>query len=553
VTSAFAATALICAFGAAGFGQSTASMERPAPARMAAVAPANRARIRGRVLDSETRQPLRRVRVLLLTTEERPVAATTTDRRGRYELSTEAAGEYRVVADKGGFMPRRYGAGEAGDLGKTLTLRPGHTFDGADIPLSRGCAISGRVADEFGKAVPAVPVMAGVRARRDDGVETFVAIRMAYTDDLGQYRLWGLAPGRFYILAEPSPRSSTGGPLSGAVFAPTYYPGVRALSGARQVDLTTVRERTVDVTLHKVSTASISGTVVDALGRPPGNGTVYLSTRSTDGLSSSGAERMRLGDVFTRGGLTPGDYTLSAAVDFRDGGQALGWGRTRVAVRDKDVADVVVQIHPGATLSGRVVFEGGPAPPMGTIHIVAWWLDLPWVETSRGSVTEDGTFVVTAVYGESLFDIVGVPPGWAVKALIVNGRDVLGRPTAFEGGETIAGASLVLSRHASSVRVLTRKENGRAPEHGAYVAIYQERTAEGRADARQFRPTAGGAATFVDLPAGDYFAFAGTTLDLADDFDTEALAVLRAMGTRFSVREGETKAITVTVIPRFER
>jgi hypothetical protein len=169
-------------------------------------------------------------------------------------------------------------------------------------------------------------------------------------------------------------------------------------------------------------------------------------------------------------------------------------------------------------------------------------------------VAGDGSFVVTPLYGDCLFDIFGVPPGWMPKALIVNGRDVLGTPVAFQDGETIAGARLVLTRRAPSVSVAAQDADGRPPAHdAAYIAIYRERSGRMPARVRWFGRAARDPARFAALPPGDYFAFASTTTAALGDFDSDALKVLRATGTSFSVREGETKGITVTMIPRWGR
>ena len=58
------------------------------------------------------------------------------------------------------------------------------------------------------------------------------------TDDLGQFRLYGLAPGDYYVVAsyrhmDFRPIGLRAGPSEG--YAPTYFPGRRSLAEARRI------------------------------------------------------------------------------------------------------------------------------------------------------------------------------------------------------------------------------------------------------------------------------------------------------------------------------
>jgi hypothetical protein len=111
----------------------------------------------------------------------------------------------------------------------------------------------------------------------------------------------------------------------------------------------------------------------------------------------------------------------------------------------------------------------------------------------------------------------------------------------------------VLAGRVSSLTVAALDEAGRAPEHGAYLAIYRERSGQKTGTFWQPPGVERAPARIAAPPPGDYFALASVTADPLGDFDTDALSVLRAMGTRFSVRQGETRVITVTVFPRRKR
>src|SRR5262249_22154467 len=145
------------------------------------------------------------------------------------------------------------------------------------------------------------------------------------TDDKGQYRVWGLMPGDYYVTATargfggapvfgggrlggpggPGPdgqgRGRFGGGLGAAfsseeesvAYAPTYYPGVPSVIDATKVTLG-VSQEALDVSfmLQLVRTARITGKVTNADGTAATNGTITLAA---DGSGGAGTGRGLIG------------------------------------------------------------------------------------------------------------------------------------------------------------------------------------------------------------------------------------------------------------------
>ena len=83
-----------------------------------------------------------------------------------------------------------YGAVRANDAGRPITIRAGEEIRDADVGLTTGFAIEGRVVDETGEPLSRIPVFA---ARLFAGSESAqrVSDLSVITDDLGRYRdLW---------------------------------------------------------------------------------------------------------------------------------------------------------------------------------------------------------------------------------------------------------------------------------------------------------------------------------------------------------------------------
>jgi hypothetical protein len=154
-----------------------------------------------------TGQPLRRAQVRITSGGPTPGQQpenrlATTDTNGRYEFKDVRAGRYYLTVSKpGGYMNVQYGQQRPQDPGKPLDVLDGQTIEKIDFSLPRGGVITGRVLDEAGDAVTDAQV-AAVRAQTIGGVRRLVpAGRTVTTNDIGEFRLFALPAGDYFISA----------------------------------------------------------------------------------------------------------------------------------------------------------------------------------------------------------------------------------------------------------------------------------------------------------------------------------------------------------------
>ena len=177
----------------------------PPPGEMPMMGPGRPAktgtgRIRGRVLASETGAPVRRAQVHISGPD---IGAKTamTDAEGRYEFRDLPAGRFNLSVVKSGFVTMQYGQNRPFEPGRPIELTEAQSLDKADVTLPRGSVLSGRVLDEFGEPVADANVSA-MRMQFMNGRRRLVnAGRSGQTNDLGQFRLYGLPPGDYYVSA----------------------------------------------------------------------------------------------------------------------------------------------------------------------------------------------------------------------------------------------------------------------------------------------------------------------------------------------------------------
>ena len=238
------------------------------------------AAIKGRVVDAQTGMPVSRARVRLsrMGGGEQPSPSFLTDQSGAFAFTALPAGSYSISVDKTTYLTGRYP-----DDGQTLRtrMRPltvidGQAVDGITVKLSRGGAIAGRVLDAHGDPVE----FASIHAMKlpSSGKGRPQQRGGASSNDLGEFRLAHLEPGKYVIFAMPRRDTMVNGPTGRgeraepveSLPAPTFYPGVQTVDQAQAITLE--RGASViglDVTLVDAPSALVSGT---ASKKPPLSG-----------------------------------------------------------------------------------------------------------------------------------------------------------------------------------------------------------------------------------------------------------------------------------------
>ena len=188
-------------------------------------------------------------------------------------------------------------------------------MDKADFSMPRGSAISGRLVDEFGDPI-ADALVSAMRSAWAGGRRRLQPTgRTAQTNDLGQFRIYGLSPGDYYVSAtfrgadmmamEIAMSRWPGGGASGGPtgsnpnsgYAPTYFPGTPNGAEAQKITLAVGQEaQNTDFALLPVKLAKITGTVISSEGKPVDGSMINAVPRNSDGagmmmMSGQRAER----------------------------------------------------------------------------------------------------------------------------------------------------------------------------------------------------------------------------------------------------------------------
>ena len=401
------------------------------------------------VSDDAKAGPVRRVMVTLSSGDLRTPRMTVSDDEGRFAFANLPAGNFTLSARRTAYVPAFYGATTQGrGPGVPIALLSDQKITDIRLKLLHGSVISGTVRQESGRPATGLRITVQpvrmVNGRRTGELTVQLLTATTTTDDRGEYRAFGLAPGDYVVRAMPSPvatltrgemrqltpaelqwaerwRSAT--PPTGQLpapppagqtvtYAPVYFPGTADLQSAGVVTVGPSDERAgVDFSTLLVPTARISGVLLDEDGQPRSG--VPVSMRPTESASADflnldslvmGNRSMTAPDgAFSISNVSPGTYSLTARAAPRpaagakpgpnnliDAAGLLGivsgtspfWAMEELSVNGQDLSGVTLQLRPGMTLSGRIEFDSTSLNPPADLTTVKVSLAPPSTGTS---------------------------------------------------------------------------------------------------------------------------------------------------------------------------
>ena len=549
--------------------------------------------------------PIRRVTVTLNGGDVTNVLAVTDD-AGRFTFRNLPSGRYTLSLSRPGYVSTAFGATKPGRAGVPIPLGEGEQFT-ATIPMLRGGVIAGTITDLNGEAAIAAGVAAVPFVTQSDGERRWTSsgiLRDEPVDARGNFRLYGLAPGDYIVVARPDrrilaaavsetseadfqaalqPTRAAGAapvppaprppssPSSGP--APVYFPGTVSAAEARAIHIGSAEEVAgVNFVMRLASLGRITGVVLTPDGQPATGATVRLSAvRSVPQFGPMMTASVGSGrdGRFILNSVQPGSYVVTAQLAAAPGGggasPAAGvlTGFVEVTTDGRE-SDVSITLRRGVRVDGRLLFEtrGVLTPPTDASRVrislsPALRAEGEYVVFGAGpAVMPDaaGAFVFPSVEPGRYRPTITVPggtpanPGWFVKSVMVNGREWSDAMIAV-GADAAANIVVTLTDRPTEVSGTMQDASGRpAPEY--FLVAFPEDRSLWRPQSphiQQLRPGADGSFAFRGLPPGAYLIAAVTDVEPADLADPVFLESLRSSSSAVTVAEGEKKTLNLRV------
>jgi hypothetical protein len=402
--------------------------------------------VTGRVVTATEGDPLKSARISLIPEHNRShnqIYAVSSDSDGHFTLKDIPPGSYQFLASHTGFVEQHYKAG-TNDSGPLFSLRSGEKVSDVLFRLTAAAVITGRVTNEDSDPMQRVEVLALRRPSEeemedDDEPSRHKAemqpVASAQSDDRGQYRIFGLKPGEYFIRAEDSFMPQSGRvPVDesfwvlhklGSEYAPVYFPGVIQQSQAQVIPIKAGEEAQADITMRRVKTVEISGRLIGPNG-PAASAFVSLEPIEGGGFDFDRQDTTDEKGNFRLRNVPEGRYYVIALLRQEGTYNYQSRARHKIEVAGDNIEGLTISLNAGVTIQGALKLDGSTSVSLDGIQIALRAVDEDSQFGGSSQTKKDGSFEIDSVpEGSYSIHVWGLDPKAYIKSARIGPDDLL--------------------------------------------------------------------------------------------------------------------------------
>ena len=335
--------------------------------------------LEGTVVNAQNERVIPRATVLARNVKSASdVNSVRADDSGHFAFTNLKAGAYRITAEQQSFYvdPHRR------IFQPIVELAAGELRSDVVVRLQPTAVVTGQIVDEHNDPMEHVQVKLLAREYHKGRLSLTMA-GLGLTDDRGEYRIYDVRPGNYYLLAEVNPalrkkgveviattgmtgvidrsglRKEDAGPVPPApyTFPPQFFPSTRDFLEATTLPIQPGDETHGDFVLFSTPSVSVSGVVLNGITGDRVNNAAVAAywTDIFGGAGGNIAVTSKPNGAFEIQGLPPGRYTLRTSFSETDRGFT---GQLAVEVGAHGLENVTLAGEPDYDITGRVVIEG---------------------------------------------------------------------------------------------------------------------------------------------------------------------------------------------------
>jgi hypothetical protein len=445
------------------------------PAGQPAAPVAHGLEISGTVVHALNGEPVAAAEIAIASTGRRTeLESTVSDSSGHFVFQDVAPGKYVLSAKHRGF-PRQEFEGH-GQFSTAIAVGPGKNSANLVFRLKPEASISGRITDEQDDPVRSASVM--LFARNVEAGERAINLRSrSLTDDQGGYHFGHLPAGDYYICVSAKPwyasPESSAGRATGAnseldvAYPTTYYRQAVEPEQANAIRLSWGDRVAADIMLRAVPAlhlrlisqepGSMAGIDEAMLKQTLLGGTEVYMESQTVNIGPNAVEIS---------GIAPGRYDLGVVAGKEKDGVGTSTARHQtVSITASGSLDASGGSELAA-ISGTLVFESPPAPPLDSISV-------------EFRHRESGQNFEVSLSAQAEFDLTEVRPGHydvvllnsagaVLKSIAAAGAKVTGKSIEIAGNSRVR-LTLIASQETGRVEGLVLRDS--KPVSGAMVVL----------------------------------------------------------------------------------
>jgi protocatechuate 3,4-dioxygenase beta subunit len=488
-----------------------------------------------------------------------------TDSQGRFSIQSIRPGAYRrLTATRSGYVQTEYGSRGQGRPGTLLTLAPRQSLTSLELRMRRHGVIAGKVVDETGEPVQEARVSA-LRSRYLNGEWQLATSGSASTDDLGNFRVFGLDPGRYFVRVTPGSMSFSLNPT--AVNAsqpqqshlPVYYPGTTDQSAAAPVEVES--GQTVAGLLFTLTRGRAFRVQVQVPNATGMTGTIMAALRPRKAMSVAGDLRMSVVDPKGRvnfQGVSPGSFTLSVSAASEEG---KPWSASMdIDIVDRDETNLSLVLAPALELPGEIRAEDAPnialkslrvtASGPGVMRLMTGSATYSFGSSGNAQIGEDGKFVLTGMSPDkSDVNVTSLPEGVYIKSIQFNEQEIL--ESGLDLSKGTAGSLLITVRGDGATLEGAVTDKDSKPVTAATVVLIPK-PAGRRSAAKFYKNTSTdqqGRFSLKSVMPGEYRAYAWEDVETMAWMDPAFVKTVEDKGVDVTIDPNGRQQLSLTAIP----
>ncbi len=437
-----------------------------------------RASISGIVVRGDTGAPLENAEVSLTSSSrswDQTIRITGAD--GRFTFDQLSADDYTVSATHRRFI------NPAQSLPIKVSLKPTERLHGLGFRLVPGAVIHGKVLDQDGEPLVGTRVKLLV-SDYSRATTQFTQVNSADVNDLGEYRIFGIPPGYYYLTAHAPGTATDGRSVDSQTARPTtyrrmYFDNVTSAHDAKRIHLTVGSDFSADFKLVRARTATVNLTVVSPSYSMQFQGYVGMVPAEPYLSESLVYKETREPTKASFKAVTPGRYVIGGLLAAKkpDDSELVG-----VAAQETEIEEGLNEITVPVTsvsieTSAQVVFDSDkhPSPEGMDILLLPLRGQLVILDEEKGhkaDVDDTGQFKLeqrTGITYAPVIEDLKSCPNCYIKSVRQNGKDVT--TTGLVSQQDGAHVQITIATDAATITGRVLDDNGLPIPNSEVVAL----------------------------------------------------------------------------------
>ena len=505
---------------------------------------------------------------------------------GRFLFRNVPPGRYVLLATKNGYLPAELGQKNPTARGAPIVFASGQQLQGVRLAMMPTAAITGQIMDRLGQPMPGSTVQL-LKPQFQDGRRTMAVMKSTLTNDLGEYRMFWVPPGSYYvnvIVLPDTPNAGginlvmnpSGQPVNRSLWSnqfnvatrpvgsglpdteaylPIFFPGTADENSATLVELQPGAEvRSIDIRVTPARAFRVRGLVLNAATRQSVVGAQVQMFSVLPGSTRFFQVNTDAMGMFVIPRVPAGPYALASVL----GG--VGIGRLlHVELREADI-DATLELQPLYNITGRLI-AANPAAFQVRLRLdypIANPPQINAVPSPDGSFTFRGVppgdfrvFVAPLLLPESPTppSIPGTLRSSYVKSIRLGGVDLLDGNLRLESPPE-SPIEIQIANDPGSVNGRVLSSRGEPVTAATVVLVPEGERRVFRADLNRTAVTNEmGQFLFENLPPGDYRMFAWDNVADRAWQDPAFLRPYLEMSKIVRILENSRQTVEITSIP----